>query len=104
MPIEFWPKTRIGWIAALSFDLFGVLYIINGYMLKISASSSWWLDSVLPSYGIALMMTVVTASVGSVIALLLRRDSAWAVWIATLPIVVWVAVRCLIFVLNILQL
>ena len=104
MPIPFWPKTRLGWAAALSFDLFVVLYIINGYMLKISAVSSWWLASVLPYYGVALMVTVVTSSVGSVIAVLLGRDRAWAVRIATVPIFVWVGVQSLIVVLNALHL
>lgn len=104
MPIVFWPKTRIGWTAALSFDLFVVLYIINGYMLKMSASSAWWLDAVLPYYGVALMITVVTASVGGVMALLFGRDQAWAVWIATLPIVAWVSVHSVILLLDALQL
>ncbi len=104
MPIVFWPKTRIGWVAALSFDLFVVLYIINGYMIKVSAVSSWWLTSVLPYYGVALMLTVVTASVGSVIAVLLGRDRAWAVRIATVPIFVWVGVQSLIVVLDALHL
>lgn len=104
MPISFWPKTRLGWVAAVSFALFVVLYIINGYMIKVSTRSAWWLASVLPYYGIALMITVVTASVGSVGALLFGRDRVWAVWIATLPIVVWVGVQSLIVVLNALHL
>jgi hypothetical protein len=104
MPIPFWPKTRLGWVAALSFDLFVVLYFINGYMLKISAVATWWLESVLPYYGVALMLTVVTSSIGSVIALLFGRDRAWVVWIATLPIFVWVGVQSLIVVLNALHL
>ena len=104
MPIVFWPKTWIGWTAALSFDLFVVLYIINGYMLKMSASSSWWLDAVLPYYGIALMITVAMASVGGVMALLFGRDQAWAVWIAILPIVAWVSVHVVILLLNALHL
>jgi hypothetical protein len=104
MPIPFWPKTRLGWVAALSFDLFVVLYFINGYMLKISAVATWWLESVLPYYGVALMLTVVMASVGSVIAVLVGRDRSWAVWIATLPIFVWVGVQSLIVVLNALHL
>ena len=104
MPIPFWPKTPFGWVAALSFDLFVVLYFINGYMLKISAVATWWLESVLPYYGVALMVTVVTASVGSVGALLFGRDQAWAVRIATVPIFVWVGVRSLIVVLNALHL
>lgn len=104
MPIPFWPKTRLGWVAALSFDLFVVLYFINGYMLKISAVATWWIESVLPYYGVALMVTVVTSSVGSVIAVLLGRDQAWAVRIATVPIFVWVGVQSLIVVLNALHL
>lgn len=104
MPIPFWPKTRLGWVAALSFDLFVVLYIINGYMIKVSAVATWWLASVLPYYGVALMVTVVTSSVGSVIAVLLGRDRAWAVRIATVPIFVWVGVQSLIVVLNALHL
>jgi hypothetical protein len=91
-------------MAALSFDLFVVLYIINGYMIKLSSTSAWWLTSVLPYYGIVLMLTVVMASAGSVIALLIGRDQAWAVRMATLPIVVWVGVHMMIFVLNVLHL
>jgi len=104
MLTTFWPRTRIGWTAALAFDAFIVLYIFNGYMLKLSTSSAWWLTSVLPYYGVVLMLTVVTASAGSVIALLFGRDRAWAVWLATLPIVVWVGVQSLIVVLNALHL
>jgi hypothetical protein len=104
MYTTFWPRTRIGWTAALAFDAFIVLYIINGYMLKISAASAWWLTSVLPYYGVVLMLTVVMASVGSVVALLFGRDQAWAVWMATLPIVVWVGVHIVILLLNALHL
>jgi ABC-type Fe3+ transport system permease subunit len=104
MHSRFWPQTRIGWVAALSFDAFMVLYIINGFMIKLTASSEWWLTSVLPYYGVLLMLTVVMASGGSVIALLFGRDQAWAVRMATLPIVVWVGVHMMIFVLNALHL
>jgi hypothetical protein len=104
MHTTFWPRTRIGWVAALAFDAFIVLYIINGFMIKLSSTSAWWLTSVLPYYGIVLMLTVVMASAGSVIALLIGRDQAWAVRMATLPIVVWVGVHMMIFVLNVLHL
>jgi hypothetical protein len=73
-------------------------------MIKLSSLSTWWLTAVLPYYGVALMATVVMASGGSVIALLFGRDRAWAVRIATLPIVVWVGVHIMIFVLNALHL
>ena len=104
MLTTFWPRTRIGWTAALAFDAFIMLYFFNGYMLKLSASSAWWLTSVLPYYGVVLMLTVVVASAGSVIALLFGRDRAWAVWMATLPIVAWVSVHSVILLLDALHL
>jgi hypothetical protein len=103
MPIAFWPRTRIGWVAALSFILFAVLYIINGYMLKVSGYGQWWLSEVLPYYGYSLGVTVFASSIGGVIALF-GRDNAWTVCAATLPIFGFVFVRTMIVVLNVLYL
>jgi hypothetical protein len=104
MSISFWPRTRIGWFAALAFIAFAVLYIINGYMIKVSGYGQWWLDDVLPYYGYGLGVTVFASSIGSVIALVLGRDRAWAVRAAALPIVAWVFLRTMIAVLNALHL
>ena len=95
-----WPQTRIGWLAAWSFAVFVVLYVINGIMIKVSPQSQWWLTVVLPSYGIALLVTVLMASVGGVFAWLLAGDNAWTVRIATLPIAVWIGIRVMIMVLD----
>ncbi len=46
------------------------------------------------------MLTVVTSSIGSVVALLFGRDQTWAVCMATLPIVAWVGVHIIILLLN----
>jgi hypothetical protein len=104
MVVPCWPRTRIGWIAALSFMVFVVLYLINGYMIKVSGYGQWWLDDVLPYYGYSLGITVFVSSIGSVIVLALGRDNAWVVWVAALPIVAWVFVRTMIVVLNALHL
>lgn len=103
MSIAFWPRTRIGWVAALSFILFVVLYMINGVMLKLSGYGQWWLTDVLPYYGYSLGLTVFAASIGSVMALF-GRDNAWTVRAATLPIFGFVFVRTMIVVLNALHL
>lgn len=100
---SFWPRTRIGWIAAVSFMVFVVLYIINGYMIKVSGHGQWWLDDVLPYYGYSLGVTVFASSIGSVIALF-GRDNAWAVRAAALPIFAWVFIRTMIVVLNAMHL
>jgi hypothetical protein len=103
MSIAFWPRTRIGWVAALSFIFFVVLYMINGVMLKLSGYGQWWLTDVLPYYGYSLGLTVFAASIGSVMALF-GRDNAWTVRAATLPIFGFVFVRTMIVVLNALHL
>ena len=103
MATSFWPRTRIGWVAALSFISFVVLYIINGYMIKVSGYGAWWLADVLPYYGYSLGLTVFTGSIGSVIALF-GRDNAWTVRAATLPIFGFVFVRTMIVVLDALHL
>jgi hypothetical protein len=103
MSIAFWPRTRIGWVAALSFILFVVLYMINGVMLKLSGYGQWWRTDVLPYYGYSLGLTVFAASIGSVMALF-GRDNAWTVRAATLPIFGFVFVRTMIVVLNALHL
>ncbi|MBM4413363.1 MAG: hypothetical protein FJ040_07980 [Chloroflexi bacterium] len=103
MAPSFWPRTRIGWVAAVSFISFVVLYIINGYMLKVSGYGEWWLADVLPFYGLSLGATVFASSIGGVIALF-GRDNAWTVRAATLPIFGFVFVRIMIMVLNALHL
>jgi hypothetical protein len=97
-----WPQTRIGWLAAWSFAVFVVLYIINGVMIKASAQSQWWLTVVLPYFGNALLVTVIMASLGGVVAWFIRGDGAWAVRAATLPIWVWLTVRVFIAVITVL--
>ncbi|MFZ9857649.1 MAG: hypothetical protein ACO3F2_04865 [Roseiflexaceae bacterium] len=103
MSISFWPRTRIGWFAAVSFMAFVVLYIINGYMIKVSGYGQWWLDDVLPYYGYSLGLTVFASSIAGIIALF-GSDNAWAVRAATLPIFAWVFLRTMIAVLNALHL
>jgi hypothetical protein len=103
MAVPLWPRTRIGWIAALSFMAFVVLYLINGYMIKASGYEQWWLDDVLPYYGYSLGVTVFASSIGGVIALF-GHDNAWSVRAATLPIFGFVFVRTMIVVLNALNL
>lgn len=100
----FWPHTRLGWVATVSFITFMMLYLINGYMVKASGYGQWWLDDIQPVYGVAMIITVVVACVGSVFAWAIGGDDAWAVRIATLPIWVWTFVHTLIFVLNTLHL
>lgn len=104
MPTPFWPRTRLGWIAAVSFAVFFVLYFINGYMIKVSGYGQWWLDDVLPYYGVLLTITVMISSFGSVVAWFIGQDNAWTVRAATLPIVAFTFVRTMIFVLNALHL
>lgn len=98
------PRTRLGWIAALSFVTFMMLYLINGYMVKASGYAQWWLDDIQPVYGIAMVITVVVSCFGSVAAWAIGGDDAWAVRVATLPIWVWAFVHTMIFVLNTLHL
>lgn len=99
-----WPQTRIGWWAARSFALFAVLYIFNGYMIKVSPYGAWWLSDVLPYYGNALLVTVIMASFGGAFAWFIRGDGAWAVRAATLPIWAWMTVRIFIAVITFLGL
>ena len=96
------PQTLIGWWAALSFAVFMVLYLINGYMIKVSPYGAWWLAEVLPYYGNALLVTIIMASFGGAFAWFIRGDRAWAVRAATLPIWAWITVRTLIVVLTVL--
>ncbi|MFN5058600.1 MAG: hypothetical protein ACK5GU_01625 [Chloroflexota bacterium] len=103
MVVPFWPRTRMGWFAALAFIAFAVLYIINGYMIKVSGYGQWWLDDVLPYYGYSLGLTVFASSIGGVAALF-GQDNAWSVRAATLPIFGFVFVRTMIVVLNALHL
>jgi hypothetical protein len=93
----------MGWMAALAFIMFVVLYLINSYMIKVSAYGQWWLDAVLPYYGYSLGVTVFASSIAGIIALF-GSDNTWVVWVAALPIVAWVFVRTMIVVLNALHL
>ena len=104
MQQSFWPRTRLGWMATVSFGVFAVLWFINGYMVKASGVGQWWLDDIQPVYSIAMVVTLVGACIGSVSAWLIGGDNTWAVRIATMPIWVWAFIHTMIFVLNALHL
>ncbi|MFM7679988.1 MAG: hypothetical protein ACKO83_14210 [Roseiflexaceae bacterium] len=104
MQRSFWPRTHLGWIAATSFGVFALLWIINGYMVKASGVGQWWLDDVQPIYSIAMIVTLGMSCGGSVSAWAIGGDNTWAVCIATLPIWVWVFINTMIVVLNALHL
>ena len=88
------PGTRLGWWAFGLAIAFEVLNIINSVVFMRLSENVPWRQTVLPFYGIFMMLCGVSAGVVGLIAILRNHERSWLVWLAVL-----VGASALVFIL-----
>jgi hypothetical protein len=84
---SFWrrPSTRLGWWAVGLAAAFFVMSTINSAVFMRLSEDVPWRQTVLPFYGIFMMLCGLAAGVVGLIAVLLKHERSWLVWLALLP-------------------
>ena len=83
----FWqrPGSKPGWWAAGLLAAFVVMFLFNsGVLMQISAPE-WMNQSLLPAYGILMILCGLASGVTALIALIRKHERSWLVWLALLP-------------------
>ncbi len=88
------PSTRLGWWALGLAIAFEVMNIINSAVFMRLSENVPWRETVLPFFGIFMMLCGVSAGVVGLIAILQRHERSWLVWLAVL-----VGASALLFIL-----
>lgn len=79
------PRTKLGWWAVGLLAAFVVMYIINaGVFMQLSAPE-WMNQTLLPAFGILMVLCGLATGVAALIALIRKRERSWLVWLALLP-------------------
>ena len=79
------PGTRLGWWAVGLAAAFVVMNIINSAVFMHLSEDVPWRQTVLPFYGIFMMLCGLAAGVVGLIAILRKHERSWLVWLAVLP-------------------
>lgn len=79
------PTSRLGrWATGLA-ATFVVLYLINAMIFIPSIINIPWRETVLPFYGIGMLMVGLASGVTGVLAVVRHHERSWLVWLAILP-------------------
>ena len=84
--IAVWPRTRLGWWAVGLVAALVVLFIVNVLMLTISPVAAWWMDTLLPYYGIITMLVGLIGGSTGAVAWMRAHDHALTVGASMLPL------------------
>jgi len=82
------PGTRPGWWAVGLAAAFVVMFMINSTVFMPAyqgAANVWWRQTLLPFYGIFMMLCGLAAGVVALIALIRKHERSWLVWLTILP-------------------
>jgi hypothetical protein len=82
------PATRLGWWAVRLAAAFLVLFIINSAVfmpLGQYAPETWWRQTLLPFYGIFMLLCGLAAGIIGLIAVVRQHERSWLVWLTILP-------------------
>jgi hypothetical protein len=79
------PATRLGWWAVGLGIAFVVMSISNTIIFMPSVGPSWWSQTILPYFGILMMLCGFAAGIVGLVAVLRNRDHSWLVWLTILP-------------------
>ncbi len=91
-----WPSTRLGWWSVGLAATYVVLFIINSTVFMPSIVEVPWRQTVLPFYGIFMMLCGFAAGIVGLIAVIWRHERSWLVWLTILP-----GLFVLVFVLGV---
>lgn len=93
--ISKWPGTRLGWWSVGLAALFEILMIINNSIFMRLPEDVTWRVTILPFYGIFLMLCGLAAGIVGLIAVTRQHERSWLVWLAIL-----LGLFALVFVLG----
>lgn len=79
------PFTKPGWWAFYLAVVFWVMSLINNVVFMRLPEQVSWRQSLLPFYGILMLLCGLAAGVTGVIALVKKHERSWMVWLAILP-------------------
>ena len=79
------PRTQAGWWAVGLAAVFVVMFMINSAVFMRLPENVPWRQTVLPFYGIFMMLCALAAGVVGLIAVLRKHERSWLVWLAVLP-------------------
>jgi hypothetical protein len=79
------PSTKLGrWSVGLA-ATFVVLFIINSAVFMRLTQEAPWQHTILPFYGIAMLLCGLGAGIAGLIAVIRRHERSWLVWLTMLP-------------------
>lgn len=84
--IAVWPRTRLGWWAVGLMVVFVVMFSVNVLMLTISPFATWWMDTLLPYYGVGMVVCVWCGAITAIVAWRRAHDHALTVGASMLPL------------------
>ena len=76
------PKTRLGWWAGGLALGFLVMYIVNAAVFMRLSQDVPWRLTLLPFYGILMMLCGIAAGIVGALAILRNHERSWLVWLA----------------------
>jgi hypothetical protein len=79
------PSTRLGWWAvwlAVAFEIF--MFINSAVFMRLPEEVPWRV-TILPFYGIFMMLCGFTSGVAGLMAVIRQRERSWLVWLTILP-------------------
>lgn len=89
------PSTKPGWWAVGLAIAFIVINIVNSAIFMRLSLGVPWRQTILPYYGIIMMLCGLAALVVGLLAIIRKHERSWLVWLALLP-----GVFALLFVLG----
>jgi hypothetical protein len=89
------PSTRPGWWAVGLAIAFIVMSIVNSAVFMRLSEDVPWRQTILPFYGIFMMLCGLATFVVGLIAIIRNHERSWLVWLAILP-----GASALLFVLG----
>ena len=90
-----WPRTQLGWWSVGLAVTFEILMIINSTIFMRLPEDVTWRVTILPFYGIFMMLCGLAAGIVGLIAVTRQHERSWLVWLALL-----VGLNALVFVLG----
>ena len=80
-----WPSTRLGWWSVALAGVFVGLFIINSAVFMQLTTNAPWQQTLLPFYGIFMLLCGLAAGIVGLIAVIWRHERSWLVWLTMLP-------------------
>jgi hypothetical protein len=79
------PHTKLGWWSFWLMAAFAVMFLINSAVFMAPTFNPPWRHTILPFYGILMMLCGLCAGIGGLFAIIRRHERSWLVWLTLLP-------------------